>query len=166
MKRPLRVLIVDDIAETRQSVRRLIEFEEDLLVVGEASTGEEALECARRLRPDCLLMDVNMPGMDGIRATELARVELPGSVVVLMSVQAELEYQRRAFAAGAGAYLVKPFSGAELVESIRSAYLVQQANSSPHTPPEGTIRSPRVLKRARRAPSRAESPMSKGCIGV
>ncbi len=113
--------MADDIATTREDIKRLLFFEEDIKVVGEAANGEEALRLAEALRPDVVLMDINMPGMDGIRATELLTEQFPEVAVVIISIQGEHEYLRRAMAAGARDYLVKPFSSSELAETIRRA---------------------------------------------
>ncbi|MHB1651928.1 MAG: AAA family ATPase [Desulfitobacteriaceae bacterium] len=117
MKR-IRVLIVDDIADTRESIRRLLEFEEDIEVIGEAGSGSEALRQAEKLHPDIALMDINMPEMDGIRTTELLSLRVPDTSVIIMSVQGEHAYLRRAMMAGAREYIVKPFSGDELASTI------------------------------------------------
>lgn len=121
MSAPIRVLIVDDIPETRVNVRTLIELERDIVVAGEAANGSEAVAKASELRPDCILMDINMPVMDGIVATEQISVALPEVVIVMMSVQGEQEYLRKAMLAGARDYLIKPFSADDLVSTIRRA---------------------------------------------
>lgn len=113
------VLIVDDIASTREDIKRLLYFENDIKVVGEAADGEEALEAAKKLRPDVILMDINLPRMDGITASEIISTEIPESVIVIISIQGEQEYLRKAMSAGARDYLVKPFSSTELSETIR-----------------------------------------------
>jgi pilus assembly protein CpaE len=117
---PIDVLIVDDVAETRQNVRTLLSFEPGIRVVGEAANGREAVALAKRLRPSVILMDINMPVADGIEATEIISRELPSSSVVIMSVQGEYEYLRKAMAAGARDYLVKPFTAEELIQSVRN----------------------------------------------
>ena len=117
----IRVLIVDDIADTRANIRRLLEFESDIDVVGEAKDGVEAVAKARELAPDCILMDINMPHQDGIAATEQISVDVPASVIVIMSVQGEQEYLRKAMLAGARDYLIKPFASEELVSTLRRA---------------------------------------------
>ncbi|NJN44313.1 MAG: response regulator [Anaerolineae bacterium] len=71
-------MIVDDIAETRENIRKLLQFESDVEVVGVARTGKEAIERAGELKPDVILMDINMPDMDGISATEAIRKNYPG----------------------------------------------------------------------------------------
>ncbi len=115
----IRVLVVDDIPETRDHLTKLLGFESDIDVVGAAASGQEALEMAARLSPDVILMDINMPDMDGIAATEQLSSTVPGAAVVMMSVQGEADYLRRSMLAGAREFLVKPFSSDELTASIR-----------------------------------------------
>ena len=118
----IRVLIVDDIPETRDHLAKLLGFETDIEVVGSAASGREAIEMAARLTPDVVLMDINMPDMDGIAATEHLAAEVPTTAVVMMSVQGEADYLRRSMLAGAREFLVKPFSSDELTSSIRQVY--------------------------------------------
>ena len=115
----IRVLVVDDIAETRDHLAKLLGFESDIDVVGAAGSGREALELAGKLSPDVVLMDINMPDMDGIATTEQLSSIAPGAAVVMMSVQGEADYLRRSMLAGAREFLVKPFSSDELTASIR-----------------------------------------------
>ncbi len=118
----IRVLIVDDIPETRENVRKLLYFERDIEVVGAAASGSEGIEMAEDLRPDIVLMDINMPDMDGITATESIAQSVPEVQIVMMSVQGETDYLRRSMLAGAREFLVKPFSADELIGSIRRVY--------------------------------------------
>ena len=118
----IRVLIVDDIPETRDHLTKLLGFETDILVVGAAASGREAIEIGAKLVPDVVLMDINMPDMDGITATERLASEVPSAAVVMMSVQGEADYLRRSMLAGAREFLVKPFSSDELTSSIRQVY--------------------------------------------
>ena len=118
----IRVLIVDDIPETRDHLSKLLSFESDIEVVGSASSGSEALAVASQLQPDIVLMDINMPDMDGISATEQLAMRVPTTSVVMMSVQGEADYLRRSMLAGAREFLVKPFSSDELTASIRQVY--------------------------------------------
>ena len=118
----IRVLIVDDIPETRDHLAKLLGFESDIEVVGSAASGAEALSVAASLLPDVILMDINMPDMDGITATEQLSAEVPTAAVVMMSVQGEADYLRRSMLAGAREFLVKPFSSDELTASIRQVY--------------------------------------------
>jgi len=118
----IRLLIVDDIASTRDNLQKLLSFEDDIEVVGTAADGRQGLEEARRLHPHIVLTDVNMPVVDGIQLTEKLAQELPASPVIMMSVQGERDYLRRAMQAGAREYLIKPFSHDELVAAIRRVY--------------------------------------------
>jgi len=122
MSGPIRVLIVDDIPETRDHLAKLLGFETDIEVVGAAESGAQAIELASRLVPDVVLMDINMPDMDGIQATERLSTQVPTAAVVMMSVQGEADYLRRSMLAGAREFLVKPFSSDELTASIRQVH--------------------------------------------
>ncbi len=118
----IRVLIVDDIPETRDHLSKLLGFEGDIDVIGAAASGKEALQLATSLTPDVVLMDINMPDMDGIATTELLAREVPTASVIMMSVQGESDYLRRSMLAGAREFLVKPFSSDELTASIRQVF--------------------------------------------
>ncbi len=126
----IRVLIVDDIQETRDHLTKLLGFEADIEVVGAAASGREAIELAGKLSPDVVLMDINMPDMDGIAATEHLASEVPAAAVVMMSVQGEADYLRRSMLAGAREFLVKPFSSDELTSSIRQVYTRERDKQS------------------------------------
>jgi pilus assembly protein CpaE len=126
----IRVLIVDDIPETRDHLTKLLGFESDIEVVGSASSGSESLSMATELTPDVVLMDINMPDMDGIAATEQLSAQVPTAAVVMMSVQGEADYLRRSMLAGAREFLVKPFSSDELTASIRQVYTREQEKLS------------------------------------
>ena len=117
-----RILIVDDIPETREHLTKLLGFEADMEVVGTAESGPEAIELARKLSPDVVLMDINMPGMDGIATSEELSTTVPSAAVIMMSVQGEADYLRRSMLAGAREFLVKPFSADELTTSIRKVH--------------------------------------------
>jgi pilus assembly protein CpaE len=116
-----RVLVVDDVAETRENIRKLLQFEADIEVVGTARTGREAVQLAEELRPDVILMDINMPDMDGISATELIRQRNPVSQIIILSVQGDPNYMRRAMLAGARDFLTKPPMADELISAVRRA---------------------------------------------
>src|SRR5436190_12890553 len=126
----IRVLVVDDIPETRDHLTKLLGFEADIDVVGAASSGREAIDMAARIRPDVVLMDINMPDMDGISATEQLSATAPGAAVVMMSVQGEADYLRRSMLAGAREFLVKPFSSDELTTSIRQVHMREREKLS------------------------------------
>src|SRR5207253_3194890 len=149
MSEPIKVLIVDDIASTLDNLQKLLSFEPDIQVVGTAMNGKQGIEQAQKLAPDLVLMDVNMPIMDGIQATETLAQEVPGSPVIIMSVQGERDYLRRAMQSGAREFLIKPFSGDELIASIRRVCQLEQKKESflakttggtekaPAAPPDG-----------------------------
>ncbi len=126
----IRVLVVDDIPETRDHLTKLLSFESDIDVVGAAASGREALDMALKLHPDVVLMDINMPDMDGIAATEQLTATVPSAAVVMMSVQGEADYLRRSMLAGAREFLVKPFSSDELTASIRQVHARERDKAS------------------------------------
>jgi len=117
----IRVLIVDDIAETRENLRKLLQFEKDVEVIGVARSGREAIEQSRESKPDVVLMDINMPDMDGITATEMIRRNNTITQIVILSVQGDPNYMRRAMLAGARDFLTKPPAIDELTGAIRRA---------------------------------------------
>lgn len=117
----IRVLIVDDVSETRENVKKLLQFEADVDVVGVARTGKEAIQVSLELNPDVVLMDINMPDMDGIAATEAIRAKQPAVQVVILSVQSDQNYMRKAMLVGARDFLTKPPMGDELISAIRRA---------------------------------------------
>lgn len=121
MAAKIRVLIVDDIAETRENVRKLLQFESDIEVVGTARTGREGIQLSMEANPDVVLMDINMPDIDGITATETIRAQSPHIQVVILSVQSDQNYMRRAMLAGARDFLTKPPMGDELISAIKRA---------------------------------------------
>jgi len=121
----IRVAIVDDNAEQRKSLTLLLGFEDDIEVVGEAATGAAAVELAMTVLPNIVLMDINLPDMDGIRATDLISRQTPGIDIIMMSIQGDPDYLRRSMLAGARNFLVKPFSSDELTSVIRQVHGVQ-----------------------------------------
>jgi len=126
----IRVLIVDDITETRENVKKLLQFESDVDVVGIARTGKEAIQASQDLKPDVVLMDINMPDMDGIAATEAIRAKQPAVQVVILSVQSDQNYMRKAMLVGARDFLTKPPMGDELISAIRRAGEMAQFEKS------------------------------------
>ncbi len=120
------ILIVDDIADTRENLAKLIGFEPDMRVAGTAGGGQEAVTLAKKERPNVILMDINMPDMDGITATEIISNTVPESPIIMMSVQGEQDYLRRSMLAGAREFLVKPFSADELINSIRHVHELEK----------------------------------------
>ena len=128
----IRVMIVDDIVDTRDQIEKLLFFEKDIEVVAKASNGREAVAMAKQHKPDVILMDINMPDMDGIAATEAIMTQDPGIQVIIMSVQGETDYLRRAMLAGAREFLTKPIGADDLYKSIRHVHRL--ASTRPVTP--------------------------------
>jgi two-component system, NarL family, response regulator LiaR len=117
----IRVLIVDDHQVVRQGLRTFLELQEDILVVGEASDGESAVEMVRQLEPDVVLMDLVMPLLDGIAATRQVKALAAGVKVIALTSFTEDEKVFPAIQAGASSYLLKDVSPDDLVEAIRAA---------------------------------------------
>jgi Flp pilus assembly CpaE family ATPase/DNA-binding NarL/FixJ family response regulator len=170
MAADIQVLIVDDISSTLDNLRKLLSFEDDIEVVATATNGREAVDTAKQVHPDVVLMDVNMPEMDGIQATELLATEAPGSPVIIMSVQGERDYLRRAMQSGAREFLIKPFSGDELIASIRRVHQLEQRkenyNRSTSVPgaldaeeaPAATVAAPASVPETAADPSETVAP--------
>lgn len=145
-KKPTRVILVDDHAFVRTGVRAVLSKESDILVVAEAGSGEEAVELALELKPDLVVMDINMPGISGIEATRRIKAREPEMAVVVLTVSDSQELLTEAIQAGAGSYLLKNSSSAHLVRSIRATahgtslvplHLLRQAlKSEESAPPE------------------------------
>jgi len=137
----IRVLIVDDIADTRENIRKLLQFEADVDVVGVARSGKEGIQLSQELDPDVILMDINMPDIDGITATESIHQKSPHIQVVILSVQGDQNYMRRAMLAGARDFLTKPPMGDELISAVRRAgemsRLERSKSSQTHITPIG-----------------------------
>lgn len=118
--RVIRVLLADDHALVREGTRRLIEAESDLEVVAEASSGEEAVEAVRRLRPDIAIIDIAMPGMGGIEATRAIKADCVETAILVLSAYDDEPYLVALLEAGAAGFLLKNVNGHELVEAIRA----------------------------------------------
>ncbi len=143
-----RVLITDDHGVVRQGLRMFLSLDPDFEVVGEASNGEEALAMARDLEPDVVLMDLLMPVMDGISATEKIRAELPDVEVIALTSVLEDASVTGAVRAGAIGYLLKDTDSEELSRAIKAA-----AEGRVHLAPEAAAR----LMREVRAPENPEA---------
>jgi two-component system, NarL family, response regulator LiaR len=142
-----RILITDDHGVVRQGLRMFLSLDPDLEVVGEASNGREALALARELRPDVVLMDLLMPVMDGIKATEAIRSEMPEVEVIALTSVLEDTSVSGAVRAGAIGYLLKDTDAEELKRAIQAA-----AEGRVHLAPEAAAR----LMREVRAPESPE----------
>jgi DNA-binding NarL/FixJ family response regulator len=119
MSARIRVLLADDHSLVRKGFRRLLEDEQGIEVVGEASTGVEAVELARALRPDVIVMDMSMPGLNGSQATIEILKFLPSAGIVILSMYEEANYVRNAINAGARGYLLKNASDVNLAAAVR-----------------------------------------------
>jgi pilus assembly protein CpaE len=142
----IKVLIVDDIADTRENLKRLLQFDQLIEVIGAARSGREAIDLSHQLRPDVVIMDINMPDMDGITATEAIKKKVPFAQVVILSVQSDASYMRRAMLAGARDFLTKPPMIDDLTAAIRraGAMAAEERNKAPGFPvvgPGGTVTS-------------------------
>jgi RNA polymerase sigma factor (sigma-70 family) len=116
----LRVLLVEDHAIVRQGIRALLDEEPDIAIVGEAADGNQALALAQSLRPEIVLMDLNLPGLSGIEATRQVLQLLPDVRVLVLSMYDSEEYVFRALRAGASGYVLKQSTSTELVMALRA----------------------------------------------
>ncbi len=122
MPERIKVMIVDDITETREQLRKLLSFDPEIDVVSMVGSGEEAVMAMPDAFPDVIMMDINLPGMDGIAATSKAIEINPAVQVIMLSVQGESDYMRRAMMAGARDFLTKPPGADELLDAIHRAF--------------------------------------------
>ncbi len=118
----IRVLLADDHAILREGIKSLLSEYGEIQVVGEASDGKEAVARARELKPDVVLMDIGMPGMNGIEATRLITSEDRGIKVLILSMHDDEEYIFPIFQAGAAGYVLKRSAMSELVSAIRAVH--------------------------------------------
>src|SRR5450756_946366 len=116
----IRILIADDHAIVREGVRALLTLSDDITVVGEAANGHEAVELARSLSPDVILMDIAMPGLGGLEATIEIRKDNPHAKILVLTQYEDREYIRRFLKAGVSGYVLKKAAGSELTSAIRA----------------------------------------------
>jgi DNA-binding NarL/FixJ family response regulator len=119
-RRPLRVLLADDHVVVRGGLAALLAEEDDIQVVGQAGDGRKAVQMARRLRPDCVLMDYSMPGLSGLEAAQALHAEFPAMRIVGLSMYDEADRAAAMLQAGAAAYVSKSGNPAALLEAIRA----------------------------------------------
>lgn len=122
IKREIRVVLVDDIADTREAIKKILGFEPDFKVVGTASNGREGIEIVKQLEPDIVIMDINMPDMDGLEAAKHITGAIYKTAVIMMSVQNDQDYFQKAMLAGARFFLEKPVNMDKLYSTIRNVY--------------------------------------------
>ncbi|MDQ5986178.1 MAG: Oxygen regulatory protein NreC [Syntrophus sp. SKADARSKE-3] len=118
----IRVLIADDHAIVRDGLQQLLNNQQDMEVAGEAEDGHQALEKAKTLRPDVVLLDIAMPRLGGIEVTGLIREAVPDSQIVVLSMHAKETYVQQALAAGALGYVLKASLSQDILDAIRSAW--------------------------------------------
>jgi pilus assembly protein CpaE len=116
------ILLVDDSVPTRENVKKLLSFERDLKVVAMAGTGAEGIALAKEFRPDIIIMDINMPDMDGLEATTRIVDSAPGTGIIILSAQDDQRYMRQSMLAGAKAFLTKPSSPDEIYNTVRAVH--------------------------------------------
>jgi two-component system response regulator DegU len=119
---PIRVLIADDHALLREGLRRILEMEPDLQVVGEAVDGRDAVQKTLELAPDVILMDINMPGGGGLEATRAIRERLPGASVIVLTIHDDDEYVVEMVNAGAKGYMLKDVEPARVIDAIHRVH--------------------------------------------
>lgn len=119
---PIRLLIADDHALLRQGIKNVLELEPDLTVIGEAADGDEAISKATELRPDILLLDINMPRGNGLEVTRRLRDLKVNSKVIILTIHDDENYVLEVIRAGAAGYLLKDIEPGMLVKAIRTVY--------------------------------------------
>ncbi len=119
---PIRVLIADDHRLFRQGLRQICEIVGEFEVVGEAKNGQEAVELAQRLQPDVILMDINMPVLDGVQATSFITENNPSARVVILTMYRQDSYVFEAIKAGARGYLLKDTDEQDLIDAVRAVH--------------------------------------------
>lgn len=138
----IRVMVVDDIQQTRENVIRSLKFQPQIEIVATASNGEQAIKYARNTKPDVVLMDVNMPDMDGITATTGVKKAVPFTQVIILTVQDDVDYMRKAMLAGARDFLTKPPMIDDLIQAVEGAAAIARTEKSK------TIQASRIARTA------------------
>ncbi len=120
MSSKINVLIADDHAMVRQGLKQILELEKDIVVVAQASNGDEAINLARSLKPDVILMDINMPGKNGLQAIGEIKQEKMISRIIVLTIHEDREYLFKTLQMGAEGYVLKDAEPSVLIEAIRS----------------------------------------------
>ncbi len=129
LQQKIKVLLVDDHEMMRRGLRQMIEKQDDFIVAEEASNGKEAVELARETSPHIIIMDVNMPEMDGIEATQKIKTEMPDVCIIGLSLHDSSEVIENMLSAGASDYLTKNEAFESLIATIRSEIISQKFTS-------------------------------------
>lgn len=120
MQEKIRVIIVDDHPLVREGLRKVLTLDDEIEVIDEAGDGQGAINLARRLRPDVVLMDINMPGTNGIEATRVIKREIPSTGIIALTIHEEEEYVLELVRAGVSGYVLKDIAPAKLLETIKT----------------------------------------------
>ena len=137
---PIRVVLVDDNESVRKGLQEALEHADDFTVVGQTGEGEEALGLAEELRPDIILMDVLMPGKNGIDACLEITTALPGAIVLMLTAFSDRNAANRALAAGATGYLPKLWGRDQLLNTLRDVAEGRYRSSTPSAVRKGRVR--------------------------
>jgi len=116
----LRIFLTEDHQMVRDGLRAIIREQADMEIIGEASDGQEAIDKAPKLKPDVILMDVSMPGTNGIQATQILTKSIPGTRILALTAHEDVENMRQMLRAGAAGYVLKRAAAAELIQAIRT----------------------------------------------
>jgi len=143
----IKILLVDDQRLIREGLKTLLELEKDFKVVGEAKNGKDAVEQFRKLRPDVVLMDIRMPEMNGVQATQVIKMNYDSAKIIILTTFDEDEYVFEAIRAGAVGYLLKDVSSEEIASAVR---IVSQG---------GALLQPNVTKKILKEFSTLEKPL-------
>ena len=125
MKNKINVLIADDHSLIRQGLKQILELEKDMVVIAQASNGNEAVQMAKECKPDIILMDINMPGANGLQAIKEIKQEKLDSRVIVLTIHEDREYLFKTLQMGAEGYVLKDAEPSVLIEAIRNVYAGQ-----------------------------------------
>lgn len=123
--RKIQVLIADDHSMVRQGLKQIVELEEDMEVIAQASNGQEAVEIALKLSPDVILMDINMPVLNGIQAINQLKSKGCNSKIIVLTIHADREYLIKTIQMGAAGYVLKDADSDVLIKAIRNVFMGQ-----------------------------------------
>ncbi|PKK90455.1 MAG: hypothetical protein CVV64_08805 [Candidatus Wallbacteria bacterium HGW-Wallbacteria-1] len=143
----IRIMVVDDQVEIKENIKRLLHMADEIEVVADASTGEEAIQLLDSAQPNIILMDADMPGMDGFETTAAICGKNPNIMVILMAVHRDSDLLRRAMMAGAKDFLIKPFSEIDLINTIITVFSKELRRRSSNVSKTTTEAKPQAVTR-------------------